>query len=152
VDALSARTPTPNDLCSYDVFSVTRADYEKLKQLQREFFRGARALIAASEPTEMAGLLLVNLLGWEPERMRRGQAIGHETFAAGLIDRRCRAIRQSDIQAAATRGDGGGKPCGPAADDEKIGRARKYTHRVASQCPYSQVYYTSRHAEGLIPE
>jgi DNA-binding phage protein len=60
------RAPTPADLCSYNVFSVTRADYEKLKQLQREFFRGARALIAASEPTEMAGLLLVNLVGWEP--------------------------------------------------------------------------------------
>jgi DNA-binding phage protein len=58
--------PTPSDLCSYNVFSVSRADYEKLKQLQREFFRGARALIAASAPTEMAGLLLVNLAAWEP--------------------------------------------------------------------------------------
>ncbi|MFZ5893089.1 MAG: DUF4423 domain-containing protein [Myxococcota bacterium] len=61
------KAPSARDLCSYNVFSVTRADYEKLKQLQREFFRGARALIAASEPTEMAGLLLVNLVGWEAE-------------------------------------------------------------------------------------
>ncbi|MGC4086992.1 MAG: DUF4423 domain-containing protein [Polyangiaceae bacterium] len=60
------RSPTPLDLCSYNVFSVARRDYDKLLQLQREFFRSARAIVAASEPTEMAGLLLVNLVGWEP--------------------------------------------------------------------------------------
>jgi hypothetical protein len=60
------QAPAANDLFSYNVFSVGRADYEKLVQLQREFFRGARALIAASEPTEMAGLLVVHLLSWEP--------------------------------------------------------------------------------------
>jgi hypothetical protein len=63
------RAPARNDLFSYNVFSVSRADYQKLEQLQREFFRGARAVVAASEPTEMAGLLLVQLLSWEPARL-----------------------------------------------------------------------------------
>jgi hypothetical protein len=56
----------PDDLCSYNVFSVARKDYARLKELQREFYRGARALIAASEPTEVAGLLVVQLGCWDP--------------------------------------------------------------------------------------
>jgi DNA-binding phage protein len=58
--------PRALDLCSYNVFSIARKDYAQLQQLQREFYRGARALIAASEPTELAGLLMVQLLAWEP--------------------------------------------------------------------------------------
>jgi len=56
----------PDDLCSYNVFSVARKDFARLKELQREFYRGARTLIAASEPTEVAGLLLVQLGCWDP--------------------------------------------------------------------------------------
>jgi transcriptional regulator with XRE-family HTH domain len=61
-----ARRPTPEDVCSYNVFSVGKKDYAALKELQREFYRGARALIAASEPTDLAGLLVVQLVAWEP--------------------------------------------------------------------------------------
>lgn len=57
----------PNDLCSYNVFSVARKDYARLRELQREFYRAARALVAASEPTEVAGFLIVQLACWEPE-------------------------------------------------------------------------------------
>lgn len=62
------QAPLPSDLFSYNVFSITRADYAKLMQLQRELFRGARALIAASDPTQIAGLLLVQLIGWDAEK------------------------------------------------------------------------------------
>ncbi len=57
---------SPNDVCSYNVFSINRADYDRLKELQREFYRGARALIAASEPTDLAALFVVQLVAWDP--------------------------------------------------------------------------------------
>jgi DNA-binding phage protein len=62
-----SKAPGPKDVCSYNVFSISRADFARLEQLQREFYRGARALVAASEPTDVAGLLLVQLLAWDPE-------------------------------------------------------------------------------------
>jgi transcriptional regulator with XRE-family HTH domain len=62
-----SKAPRKLDLCSYNVFSIARKDYVKLQQLQREFYRGARALVAASEPTELAGLLVVQLVSWEPQ-------------------------------------------------------------------------------------
>lgn len=68
--ALAARrvaSPGADDVCSYNVFSIARKDYDALRELQREFYRTARALIAASEPTELAGLLLVQMVAWAPE-------------------------------------------------------------------------------------
>lgn len=61
-----SRAPSPLDVCSYNVFSIGRKDYAKLQQLQREFYRGARALVASSQPTELAGLLVVQLVAWDP--------------------------------------------------------------------------------------
>ncbi len=58
--------PTEDDVCSYNVFSISRSDYGRLKELQREFYRGARALIAASEPTDLAALFVVQLVQWDP--------------------------------------------------------------------------------------
>jgi DNA-binding phage protein len=63
----------PMDVCSYNVFSIAKEDYAKLKQLQREFYRGARALIATSEPTDMAGLLMVQLVAWAPQEEPRSE-------------------------------------------------------------------------------
>lgn len=63
-----SKTPDSGDVCSYNVFSISRADYGKLEQLQRDFYRGARALVAASEPTDVAGLLVVQLVAWDPAR------------------------------------------------------------------------------------
>jgi hypothetical protein len=60
------RAPRENDVFSYNVFSIARADFAKLAQLQREFYRGVRALIAESEPTDVAGLLVMHLLEWDP--------------------------------------------------------------------------------------
>lgn len=65
--ARRAGMPGPDDVCSYNVFSIARRDYDALRQLQREFYRTARALIAASEPTELAGLLMVQMVSWDPE-------------------------------------------------------------------------------------
>jgi hypothetical protein len=62
-----ATNPGADDVCSYNVFSIARKDYAALRELQREFYRTARALIAASEPTELAGLLLVQMVAWTPE-------------------------------------------------------------------------------------
>jgi hypothetical protein len=67
VAARHAETPGKDDVCSYNVFSIARKDYDALRELQREFYRTARALIAASEPTELAGLLLVQMVAWAPE-------------------------------------------------------------------------------------
>ena len=60
----------------------------------------------------------------ETERTRGGQAIGHDAFAAGLIDGRHGTIGERDIQAAAARGESGSQAGGAAANDEEIGRAR----------------------------
>jgi transcriptional regulator with XRE-family HTH domain len=62
-----AAHPQAEDVCSYNVFSIARKDYATVKHLQREFYRAARSLIAASEPTEVGGVLLVQMLAWDPE-------------------------------------------------------------------------------------
>jgi hypothetical protein len=66
VAAQHAEHPGADDVCSYNVFSIARSDYDALRELQREFYRTARALIAASEPTELAGLLFVQMVAWAP--------------------------------------------------------------------------------------
>lgn len=81
VSSARAAMPAETDLFSYNVFSVSRADYGKLAQLQREFYRGARALIAASEPTDVAGLLVVHLLEWDP--LANAQATSSSKTPAG---------------------------------------------------------------------
>jgi transcriptional regulator with XRE-family HTH domain len=58
----------PSDVFSYNVFSISRSDFARLERLQRDFYRGARALVAASEPTDVAGLLVVQLISWDPAR------------------------------------------------------------------------------------
>ena len=62
------------DLFSYNVFSVSRADYQKMRQLQLDFFQQMRALAAASEPSEVAGLMTLHLLQWDPEQEIHRQA------------------------------------------------------------------------------
>jgi DNA-binding phage protein len=59
--------PLPGDLFSHNVFSIGRDDYAKLCQLQREFYRGVRALVAASQPTDVAALLTVHLMSWDAD-------------------------------------------------------------------------------------
>jgi hypothetical protein len=49
------------------VFSASRADYTRLRQLQRDFFQQMRAIAVASEPSEVAGLMLLHLVQWDPD-------------------------------------------------------------------------------------
>jgi hypothetical protein len=53
---------------SYNLFSVSRADLERIRELYRAFFRESRRIIAASEPAECVALLNVQLfeLGHDP--------------------------------------------------------------------------------------
>jgi hypothetical protein len=44
-----------------------RPQTEMMRQRQREFYRMARVLIAASEPTDFACLLMVQMVAWDPE-------------------------------------------------------------------------------------
>jgi hypothetical protein len=60
------RAPAESDLFSYNVFRIGRDDLATLQALQRDFSRSARALIAGSEPTELAVLLVVHSLVWDP--------------------------------------------------------------------------------------
>jgi len=64
----------------------------------------------------------------ESERASPGQAIGHDAFAASLVDRWDCAVCQSDIEAALPGGDSTRETCRPAANYEKIGSAREYFH------------------------
>ena len=54
------------DLFTYNVFSASRADYARMRQLQMDFFQQMRALAAASEPSEVGGLMVLHLLQWDP--------------------------------------------------------------------------------------
>ncbi|MDD9936201.1 MAG: DUF4423 domain-containing protein [Myxococcales bacterium] len=54
------------DLFSYNVVSVSREDYERLRALQLEHFQQVRALAAASEPSQVAGLFVTHLIQWDP--------------------------------------------------------------------------------------
>ncbi|HTA88447.1 MAG TPA: DUF4423 domain-containing protein [Polyangiaceae bacterium] len=56
--------PGPRDLFAYNVFSVSRADFERIRELEQQYFREARAIVAASSPSEVAGLLIAQLFEW----------------------------------------------------------------------------------------
>jgi hypothetical protein len=47
---------------SYNLFSVSRADLERIRELHRAYFRELRRIVAASEPTECIALANVHLL------------------------------------------------------------------------------------------
>ena len=66
---------------SYNLFSISRADYERIRELYRAFFREARRIIAASEPAQCVALMNVQLfeLGQAPaapEPAQRARAPG----------------------------------------------------------------------------
>lgn len=52
----------PDDLLSYNVISLSKADLERVRQLHLAYFRDLRALVAASEPVECAALVNVQLV------------------------------------------------------------------------------------------
>jgi hypothetical protein len=54
--------PNADDLFAYNVFSASRADFDRIRELQKQYFRELRAIVAGSEPVETAGLLVVHLV------------------------------------------------------------------------------------------
>lgn len=53
---------------SYNVFTVSDADFERLRDLQRTYFQAMRAIVAASEPGERVAVVNVQLLALDAER------------------------------------------------------------------------------------
>jgi transcriptional regulator with XRE-family HTH domain len=62
------REPSAADALSAcaNVFSVSRADYERIRELQKQYFREARAIVAGSTVAEVAGLLTLHLAHFGP--------------------------------------------------------------------------------------
>lgn len=60
-----AAEPRAGDLLSYNVVSLSRADLERLRQLHLAYYRDVRALVAASEPVEVAALVQVQLVTFD---------------------------------------------------------------------------------------
>jgi DNA-binding phage protein len=55
----------PNDLASYNTFSVSKADLARIRELHRAYFREVRAIVAGSSPNETVALLNVQLFEFE---------------------------------------------------------------------------------------
>lgn len=53
-----------NDWSAYNVVSVSAADLERVKLRLSEAFRGIQGIVAASELTERAALVLLQLVQW----------------------------------------------------------------------------------------
>jgi transcriptional regulator with XRE-family HTH domain len=51
---------------SYNLFSVSRADLERIQELHRSYFRELRRIVADSEPSECIALAIVHLLELGP--------------------------------------------------------------------------------------
>jgi DNA-binding transcriptional regulator YiaG len=52
------------DLFSFTLVSLSRADLQRVQQLQRAWFREVRGIVAASEPAEVAGLVIAHTAVW----------------------------------------------------------------------------------------
>ncbi len=55
-------SPKARDLFAYNVFSVSQADFGRIRELQKQYFRELRAIVAGSEPAETAALLTLHLV------------------------------------------------------------------------------------------
>lgn len=58
--------PRPADLVSLNLMTLSKADLERVRQLQRAYFRELRALVASSEPEEAAALVLMQVISLTP--------------------------------------------------------------------------------------
>ncbi len=56
-----------NDLFSYSLMAVSRDDLEKIRTLQRRFFREIRGIASASEPSEVAALVVSHVIQFDGE-------------------------------------------------------------------------------------
>lgn len=58
--------PRHGDLLSYNVISLSRADLARLREMHLAYYRAVRALVAGSEPVEVAALVNVQLVTFDP--------------------------------------------------------------------------------------
>jgi transcriptional regulator with XRE-family HTH domain len=65
-DRLARSHGHPDDLVSLNLVTLSRADLERVRQLQRDHFRALRSLVAASAPEEVAALVLLQTLALAP--------------------------------------------------------------------------------------
>ncbi len=62
-DVARQRMDEPGDaLFSHSVFGVSEADYQRIRELQKSYYREIRAIVAASEPVQRVALLNLQLL------------------------------------------------------------------------------------------
>jgi transcriptional regulator with XRE-family HTH domain len=59
--------PREADLVSLNLMTLSRADLERVRQLQRSYFRELRALVASSEPEETAAVVLMQVISLTPD-------------------------------------------------------------------------------------
>jgi hypothetical protein len=64
VSADRLRQPGPSDLFSHNVFAVSREDFAVIRQMQTDFYKRLRAVIAQSTKSEVAALITVHLVSW----------------------------------------------------------------------------------------
>ena len=62
-----ATAPRPGDLVSYNVVSVSRGDLERIREAHIRYFHEVRQIVSQSEPVEVAAVVNIQLLSWEPE-------------------------------------------------------------------------------------
>jgi hypothetical protein len=60
--------PAPGELFAYNVVSVSRADRELIREKLRMAFREIRSIVAASQPEEVAAVINLQLMAFDPER------------------------------------------------------------------------------------
>jgi hypothetical protein len=56
--------PRDGDLFAHNVFSVSCHDYAAIRDLQKQYFRQVRAIVARSARPEVACLLCLHLMHW----------------------------------------------------------------------------------------
>jgi len=56
------------DLFSFSLVAVSRADLERIRQLQRRYFRALRGIVSASHPAEVGAMIIAQVAEWtDPE-------------------------------------------------------------------------------------
>ena len=59
--------PAERELFAYNVVSVSRADLERIRDKLRMTFREIRSIVAASEPEQVAAVINLQLMAFEPK-------------------------------------------------------------------------------------
>jgi len=57
---------TPANRFSYNLFSCSAEDFEKIRELQWQFYHQVRGIVSSSSPVERVGLLNMQLVEWLP--------------------------------------------------------------------------------------